>query len=79
MRYRFYIHAAKPAFRLVLRDGDPFPPDTAADQWTHSRDRDEADVNADVRREIAEKGYSLFKLGVSFGEVEEAIARPARH
>jgi hypothetical protein len=57
VRYRFYSHATQPQFRLVLRECDPFPGETTANRWVHSRDREESDVAAEVRNEIAERGY----------------------
>lgn len=69
MRYRFYSHATQPQFRLVLSECDPFPGETTAYQWVHLRDREESDVAAEVRIEIAERGYSLFRVGVSFGDI----------
>lgn len=67
--YRFYRHRQKPQFRLVLKAQLGFPPETAEGEWELTRQREGEDVNRDVRREIDEKGYSLFKIGVTFAEL----------
>jgi hypothetical protein len=67
--YRFYYHTAHPEFRLVLRGGDPFPSETVAHAWTHSLDRQEHEVAFQVKEEIARRGYSLFKFGLTFADI----------
>ena len=76
MEYRFHVHARRPAWRLVLRAGDSFPGETTSADWTFTRARGEADVNADVRDEIARRGYCLFKIGAAFADLaaEEAAS-----
>jgi hypothetical protein len=62
-RYRFYVNRTEPAYRLALRDRPAFPEGTDESEWQLTRERDEDDVNADVRGEIAARGYCLFAIG----------------
>jgi hypothetical protein len=65
-RYRFFVHREQPQYRLVLRDGVPFPNGTAESQWELTRVRDAADV----RGEIAAKGYCLFAIGLTLDAIK---------
>ena len=49
-----------------------FPDGTSESEWRLARVRDEGDVNADVRDEIAANGYCLFAIGLKL----DAIRRP---
>lgn len=69
MTYRFFRHRMYPQFRMVLKEPAPFPPETTEAEWELTRIREKDDVNPDVRTEIAEKGYSLFKIGISIEEI----------
>lgn len=73
VRYRFFVHREQSPYRLVLRDGSAFPEGTSELEWQLTRVRDEGDVNADVRDEIAANGYCLFAIGLKL----DAITRPA--
>jgi hypothetical protein len=68
-RYRFYRHVRHPDFRLALRVGDPFPPETGEPAWEITRERDAQDTAADVIAEITERGYSLFLLRARFEQI----------
>jgi hypothetical protein len=48
---------------LVVRDDTGMPPETTPEQWRFTRARTGEDTNPDVRREVDEKGWSLFRLG----------------
>ena len=67
--YLFFRHRTQPQFRLVLRAGDAFPPETQAPAWEQTRERDEQDTAADVIEEIRERGYSLFQLRATFDQI----------
>lgn len=69
MSYRFHVHRALPAFRLVTADGAGFPIGTAEADWRFTRVRERADTNPDVARLVDETGYCLFKIGMSFDEI----------
>lgn len=69
MSYRFHVHRAKPAYRLVTADGTGFPQAANPDDWRFTRVRDRADTNPDVARLVDETGYCLFKIGMSFDEI----------
>jgi hypothetical protein len=62
----------QPRYRLVLFDGAPFPDGTDESQWELTRVRDAADVNADVRDEIAAKGYCPFAIGLMLEAIKPA-------
>ncbi len=64
LRYRFFVHREQTAYRLVLRDDGSFSEGTSESDWRPTRVRDEHDVNADVRDEIAASGYCLFAIGL---------------
>jgi hypothetical protein len=67
--YRFHVHRAKPAYRLVTADGAGFPDGTDPDDWRFTRLRERADTNPDVARLVDETGYCLFKIGMGFDEI----------
>jgi hypothetical protein len=66
--YRFHVHRAKPAYRLVTADGAGFP-QADPDDWRFTRVRERADTNPDVARLVDETGYCLFKIGMGFDEI----------
>ncbi|WP_242923167.1 hypothetical protein [Caulobacter sp. CCUG 60055] len=51
-----------------------FPPEGRIEDWSFTRERDAADVNADVRRMVDETGYCLFKIGCRFDEIDDGAA-----
>jgi hypothetical protein len=69
MSYRFHVHRAKPAYRLVTADGAGFPSEADPDDWRFTRLRERADTNPDVARLVDEAGYCLFKIGMGFDEI----------
>jgi hypothetical protein len=69
MRYRFFVHRRHPAFRLVVREDRPFPPEGREADWEPTRVRDRDDVNDQIREEVDRAGFSLFKLGFDFSEI----------
>ena len=69
MSYRFHVHRAKPAFRLVTADGAGFPDGAAEADWRLTIVRDRADTNPDVARLVDETGFCLFKIGMGFDEI----------
>ena len=69
MSYRFHVHRAKPAFRLVTADGAAFPRGAVEADWRFTRVRARADTNADVARLVDETGFCLFKIGMGFDEI----------
>jgi len=69
MSYRFHVHRALPAFRLVTADGAGFPAQAAEADWRFTRARERADTNPDVARLVDETGFCLFKIGMRFDEI----------
>lgn len=69
MSYRFHVHRAKPAYRLVTADGAGFPDGADSDDWRFTRVRPAADTNPDVARLVDETGFCLFKIGMRFDEI----------
>jgi len=67
--YRFHVHRAKPAYRLVTADGAEFPAGAEAQDWRFTRVRARADTNPDVARLVDETGYCLFKIGLGFDDI----------
>ncbi len=67
--YAFFVHVRQPAFRLVLKADAPFPSETSAADWTRTRVREAADVNAEVREAVDRDGYSLFRIGLKLSEI----------
>ena len=47
----------------------PFPTGTSEEDWQHTRSREAADVNAEVREAVDRDGYSLFKIGLLLSEI----------
>jgi hypothetical protein len=68
-RYRFFVHREQSVYRLVLRDDGGFPGGTHESEWQLTRVRDAGDVNADVRSEIAARGYCLFAIGLTLDAI----------
>jgi hypothetical protein len=75
MNYLFHVHKRLPGWRLVIRADMGMPSATAASQWQLTRERTVGDTNPDVRREVDEKGWSLFRLGGSFADIEAELSR----
>ena len=71
MPYRFFRHHTKPDYRMVLKASDPFPAETRETNWDETRTREDDDVNPDVKAEIEQKGYSLFRINLSLNEIED--------
>lgn len=69
MSYRFHVHRAKPAYRLVTADGTGFPEGANPDDWRFTLARESADTAPDVARLVDEAGYCLFKIGLGFHEI----------
>ncbi len=69
MSYRFHVHRAKPAYRLVTADGAGFPEGADPNDWRFTRVRERADTNPDVARLVDEIGWCLFKIGLGFDEI----------
>ena len=69
MSFRFHVHRAKPAYRLVTVDGAVFPAGADPQEWRFTRVRERADTNPDVARLVDQAGYCLFKIGLRFDEV----------
>jgi hypothetical protein len=72
--YRFHVHRAKPAYRLVTADmgtgdGAEFPDAADPKEWRFTRVRERDDTNPDVARLVDETGYCLFKIGMAFDEI----------
>lgn len=69
MSYRFHVHRAKPAYRLVTAGGADFPDGADPDDWRLTRSRQRAETNPDVALLVDEPGYCLFKIGLTFNEI----------
>lgn len=69
MSYRFHVHRAKPAYRLVTADGAGFPKGAVEADWRFTRVRERADTNPDVAKLVDETGYCLFKICMTFDEI----------
>lgn len=70
MNYCFHIHRTKPAYRLVTAEGAAFPVEGREDDWRFTRTRDRAGTNPDVARLVDETGYCLFRIGLTFDEID---------
>jgi hypothetical protein len=53
----------------VLKADAPFPSGTSEAEWTRTRVREAADVNAEVREAVDRDGYSLFRIGLKLSEI----------
>ena len=73
MRYAFYLHKQLRAWRLVVLEGAPLPAGCVITDWSPSRVREHDDTNPDVRQQIAERGFALFKLGGDFADVAREL------
>jgi hypothetical protein len=77
MRYVFHTHERVRAWRLVTAEGAPLPDGFRSEDWLHSRTREADDTGTDVRREVDERGYVLFKLGGDFADVARDVRAQA--
>jgi hypothetical protein len=68
--YRFHVHRTRPEYRLVTAEGAAFPEQGRAEDWRFARVRERADTNPDVARLVDETGYCLFRIGLSFDEID---------
>ncbi|MBZ9821915.1 hypothetical protein [Mesorhizobium sp. CA4] len=74
MTYTFYKHVSgKNGYQLVLPTGADFPSETTAAEWVQTAVKEEKEVAKIVKDEIAQRGYRLTKVTVSFTESEGAI------
>ena len=69
MSYRFHVHRTKPAYRLVIAEGAPFPEIARPEDWRFTLARERSDTAPDVAKLVDETGYCLFKIGLSFDEI----------
>jgi hypothetical protein len=67
--YAFFVHVRHDAYRLVLKADAPLPSETSGAEWTRTRVRESADVNAEVREAVERDGYSLFRIGLSLSDI----------
>jgi hypothetical protein len=72
--FRFHVHRAKPAYRLVTAEMETgheatFPAGADPADWRFTRTRERADTAPDVARLVDETGYCLFKIGMGFDEI----------
>ncbi len=72
--YRFHVHRAAPAWRLVFLSGAQMPPGYVEADWRFTRARSVEDTNPDVRRQCDQQGFSLFKLDGTFADVAADVA-----
>ena len=70
MSFRFHVHRAKPAYRLVTADGADLPDGADPADWRFTRVRERSDTNPDVARLVDETGWCLFKIGMAFDEID---------
>ena len=68
--YMFHVHKTVPLWRLVIRRDLGYPAETTEAEWRYTRSRTHDDTNVEVRDMIADDGYSLFKVGGTFQDVE---------
>lgn len=68
--YLFHVHKTVRRWRLVIRKSKGFPAETTAEEWRFTRARTAEDTNVEVREMIEADGYSLFKVGGTFADVE---------
>ena len=71
LEYLFHVHKSVPLWRLVISRTKGFPPETTPEEWRFTRGRTAEDTNVEVREMIAADGYSLFKVGGTFADVEK--------
>ena len=74
MKYLFYVHKDIPARLLVCRNDLGIPSQTTAQLWRLARARDAAKTNPHVRHEVDVWGYSPFRLGGRFSDIEAGRA-----
>ena len=70
LEYLFHVHKTVPLWRLVISKTKGFPAETSSDEWRFTRARTAEDTNVEVREMIEADGYSLFKVGGTFADVE---------
>ena len=70
LEYLFHVHKTVPLWRLVIHEAKGFPAETNAEEWRFTRARTADDTNVEVRDMIEADGYSLFKVGGTFDDVE---------
>ena len=70
LEYLFHVHKTVPIWRLVISKSKGFPAETTAEEWRFTRARTAEDTNVEVREMIDADGYSLFKVGGTFADVE---------
>lgn len=70
LEYLFHVHKTVPLWRLVISKSTGFPAETTAEEWSFTRARTAEDTNVEVREMIDADGYSLFKVGGTFADVE---------
>lgn len=63
MRICIYKSDRAPELTLMLREGLPFPLDTAVDKWTKIKVVTDREMRADLLIEIGGAGYLLVRLG----------------
>jgi hypothetical protein len=68
--YRFHVHLTRPDWRLVTADGAPFPAQGREDEWRFTRVRERADTAPDVAQRVDETGYCLFRIGLTFEDLD---------
>ena len=70
LEYLFHVHKTVPLWRLVISKTKGFPDQTTVEEWRFTRARTADDTNVEVREMIGADGYSLFKVGGTFADVE---------
>lgn len=69
MEYAFWVHKHQSSYRLVTIAGQPFPAQGHLSDWAPTRRRDPSDTNPDVARVVQERGYCLFRIGLTFDDL----------
>jgi hypothetical protein len=67
--FDFYVHRSLRCWRMALEASKPAPVLVCMDDWRLSRSRSADNTSPAVRREIAERGYSLFKIGGTYAQL----------
>jgi hypothetical protein len=68
--YHFYVHRSLKAWRMAFRSREHVAALTRLDDWRFSRARSAAETSPAVRKEIADRGYCLFKIGGDLAHLE---------
>ena len=76
-RFKVYRHSTRPHFRLVLPEGALFPNEEGAveSDWTFITTKSENEMTEREKSVVAERGYSLTKIGIEFREMEGSAPR----